>query len=226
MIVGPGEGDRYLARVLRMAHTWADHIVVVADHADIATLAVLRQAINDWPPVTITFEYGDATFLADESEIRNQLFATCDDVLSPGDLIVVLDADEVLRGPYLSVRTVLERLAADPRNARAWSARFLHLWTPDGSAYRTDGGWAPAMQDRIYLHEKGLRVEPRQLACRAIPERVQPRAESVLEVLHWGYARPEDREAKYDRYMSIDGGKFHALWHLESILREPLLAPV
>src|SRR5581483_2073713 len=46
MIVGPGEADRHLTRVLDAASKWADRLVVVADHVDPKTEAVLLSEIK------------------------------------------------------------------------------------------------------------------------------------------------------------------------------------
>ena len=43
---------------------------------------------------------------------------------------------------------------------------------------------------------------------------------------HLGYVRDEDKQAKYERYMRLDGGDFHARAHLESIIDpDPELLP-
>jgi hypothetical protein len=39
-----------------------------------------------------------------------------------------------------------------------------------------------------------------------------------LVMQHLGYMREQDRRAKHERYMEIDGGRFHSLPHLQSIL--------
>jgi hypothetical protein len=39
-----------------------------------------------------------------------------------------------------------------------------------------------------------------------------------LVMQHLGYVRDEDKKAKYDRYMKIDGGDFHAMNHIQSIM--------
>lgn len=236
MIVGPGEGDRYLLRVLRSAREWADHIVVLKDHVDAITAAQIDVVATEFPRPhpraarVWSYDIADATtFRSDESAVRNGLLKLLDIVpyVRPDDLVVVLDADEELRVPEGTVRTALTRLVEYPsRGVRAWSMRFFHLWAEDGSTYRVDGGWAPHMQDRIYRHQSGARIEPRQLACRAIPESIQSRGESVLEVLHWGYARPADRVRKHEHYMAVDGGRFHSRAHLESIIGTPELRPV
>lgn len=235
MIVGPGEGDRYLGRMLDKAAAWADHIVIVKDHVDPHTAEVIDtgRRVDGHAPSIWHYgieESGDPaiTFLTDESAVRNLLLAALDacPAVRDGDLVVVLDADEQLNDRERPVRTALERLVTPPRGIEAWSMWFFHLWTEDGTHYRADGGWAPAQQFRIFRHRQGARIDSRPLACTAIPPSAQPRAEAALEVLHWGYARPADRQAKYERYMEIDGGRFHALGHLESILTDPVLKPV
>lgn len=227
MIVGPGEGDRYLSQMLAKAGEWADVIVLVADHVDEKTQAIIDEAHDStYRLFSYSIPAPAPSFITDESYVRNGLMMALDHVLRPDDLVVILDADEQLNDRERPVRTALERLVAPPRGIRAWSMWFLHLWDESGTHYRVDGGWAPAQQFRIYRHRHDARIDPRPLACTAIPPSAQPRAEAALEVLHWGYARPDDRQAKHDRYMTIDGGRYHSRAHLESILTEPVLNPV
>jgi hypothetical protein len=35
---------------------------------------------------------------------------------------------------------------------------------------------------------------------------------------HLGYLKNEDKQAKYKRYLQLDGGKYHNLNHINSIL--------
>jgi hypothetical protein len=43
--------------------------------------------------------------------------------------------------------------------------------------------------------------------------------------MHYGYAREEDRQAKYDRYTSVLNNG-HSSAHIQSILQLPTLEPV
>lgn len=224
MIVGPGESLRYLDRTLRLARRWADEVLVYADGVDADTEDAIGEGASSF------HREAGPRFPTDESAVRNGLFQLCDNALDPGDLIVVIDADEELRSldPDHRVKRVLQQLAADLTHD-SWPVEFWHLWSPDGSQRRIDGGWAPAPQQRIYRHVPGLRMAPRALACGAIPPIGPLRASpdrARLAMAHWGYARPHDRAAKHERYMRLDGGRYHALWHLESIIQEPTLEPI
>jgi hypothetical protein len=223
MIVGPGESHRYLDRTLRLAGHWADRIFVYLDGADRDTLnAVEEGGATSWRAG------GGPRFTTNESYVRHALLHMLDDDLDAGDLVVVLDADEELTARDGTPRRALRHVAGDDRYV-AWPVLFRHLWEPDGRAYRVDGGWRPDYKPRIYRHAPGLAIAERQLACSAIPDfpqqAIAPWDESSFVIRHWGYARPHDRQAKYDRYMAIDGGRFHSRAHLESILTTPVLEP-
>lgn len=231
MIVGPGEADRYLERVFDAASQWADKLVAIADHVDERTDALLRAEIKagtseaEGNAVTVGWHLLTPRFTEDESHVRNLLMRELDDECEPGDLVVVLDADELLLvPPGSSTREALEALSLDSAH-QAWSGTFYHLWSPDGAFYRCDGGWAPGPQFRVYRHEPGARVEERRMACKAIPSSAIPRAHSTLVFAHLGYARQKDRVRKHRRYMTLDGGRFHSRAHLESIIEPPQLAP-
>lgn len=223
MICGPGEGDRYLDEVLHNAASWADKTIVVTDHVDAVTTGVLARRR------VVVYESEGPRFTDDESHVRNQLMSALDMLARAGDLVVVLDADELLLAPPANganrgARSVLEALSQD-RAHQAWSGTFFHLWDPLGQFYRADGGWAPAPQFRVYRHEPGERVEQRRMACTAIPSSRLPRAHTGLVFAHLGYQLAKDRVRKHARYMQLDGGRFHSRAHLESIVGEPTLAP-
>jgi hypothetical protein len=223
MLVGPGEGERHLDHVLTRAEGWADRIVIYPDHIDPATDAVL-----DRHRITLWRSPWAASFLEDESGVRNRLLEALDTLQRAGDLIVILDADEELHLPGGSVREGLEYLEEALAPHESAGVAFLHLWDPEGRSYRVDGAWAPTLFGaRIYRHEAGLRIRSRRMACSPVPAgREIPAVRSRIVVKHWGYAQPEDRQAKYDRYQAVDGGAFHSGVHIESILTEPTLLPV
>ncbi len=212
MIVGPGEGVRYLDRTLRLASVWADEIVACCDRCDQDTLDAVRART---PHLCLVGEKG-----FHESTVRNSLFAMLDDTIDDGDIVVILDADEELRrldgGPP---RQVLKSFVSD-HGADAWAVKFWHLWSPDGTVHRVDGAWQPSVGCRIYRHRKAGRVPEREIASAAIPSPPNDFAPPQLGIAHWGYARPHDRQAKHEHYMAVDGGRFHLLSHLESIITE------
>jgi len=62
----------------------------------------------------------------------------------------------------------------------------------------------------------------KKLACRRVPQQVLAQASkatgSGLAIMHFGWTDPTTRQARYDRYVKHDGGRFHASRHLQSIL--------
>lgn len=226
MLIGPGEADRHLGRCIRSARSWADLLVVYGDWPELAT----RNLIGSYAHFA---RIGDAPlYERDEALARNELFATADDALSEGDIVVVLDADEqlvtfepeahVLTTDRVLIRRVLFGLAESM--ADSWNVHFLHLWNPEGTVHRVDGAWQPSVGTRIYRHRPGYRVESYGAwVCPPLPQHLMRPGPPVLEVLHWSYARPEHRAPKHERYTRLAG---HATAHVDSILTEPTLEPV
>lgn len=218
MPVGPGEADRHLKRALQSARQWADCLLVYGDAPDPATRNLIGSyahvgRIHDEP----LYEHG-------EHLVRNQLLELVDAHAVEGDLVVMLDADEEFHASRRRVRDTLHALTNDPRTS--FNVRFLHLWTPDGTMHRVDGLW-PSAGTRIYRHRKGFRVwplHPSGWVCPPIPSQLcGPAGPPVLDVLHWSYARLEDRAPKHERYSRLPG---HHPAHVASIIEQATLAPV
>lgn len=217
MIVGPGEAGRHLRRALSGARSWADIVLVYGDGPDEATRNMIAS-------------YADVSRVAEENIhglgehlVRNRLFELADRTLDPGDLVVVLDADETIAGGGAVIRSTLQALEGGPE--QAWNVTFKHLWTPDGTMHRVDGMWQPSAGTRIYRHQQGYRVEPLGAwVCPPVPQQLLWGARPpVLDVLHWGYALPADRPRKHDLYSRLAG---HHPAHIASIIEEPTLEPV
>lgn len=220
MIVGPGEANRWLDFTLRHAKSWADRLVVAIDPAidEDSHMAVCDRA--DWVQSCAT------SFVEDESAMRNALLAGIATQASDGDLVVIIDADErlVFTG-HIDPRGRLKTMSWG--HADVWTGQFVHLWDPACNRIRVDGGWAPGPQTRIYRHRRVTPPIPgRRLACQATPHQPGSGALSGLTFVHYGYARVDDRRAKYERYAALDGGRFHSGTHITSILdMDPELAP-
>lgn len=222
MVVGPGEGHRHLDRVLRCARTWADVIVAYGAGVDPDTAHALLDGVG-CAALEIERE-GQGAFCGDESVVRNKLLGLVDAVAEEGDIVVVLDADEELCS--LRGKVTDELRAAHASDRGAWPCLFVHLWAPDGSLMRVDGGWRPGYAVRLYRHRPGARISGRAFACAPVPEHfvgMCPLEETPFAMRHWGYAHPHDRERKRAFYLEHDGGRYHSRRHLESITKEPTL---
>jgi len=219
MPVGPGEADRHLQRALQSARGWADTVIVYGDAPDDATRRLIMRYAH-------LARIGDQNlYETGEHLVRNELLEMADGVLQDGDLVCALDADEEFAAPAERVREILTALEDDPRGS--FNVHFLHLWNPDGSMHRVDGLWQPSVGPRIYRHYQGIRLQPlyeSAWVCPPLPPRLlYERTAPVLEILHWSYARPQDRAPKHERYSRLPG---HHPAHIDSILTEPTLAPV
>lgn len=219
MPVGPDEASRHLAKALRHAHAWADQLIVYGDAPDPDTEALIATFADHW-------QIGEESlYETGEHLVRNPLFEMADELLETGDIVACLDADEVLHATPERVRQVLSGLEHDPRES--FNVHILHLWDEAGTLHRVDGAWQPSIGPRIYRHRPGYRLAPlyeSAWVCPGLPPALlRESSPPILELLHWSYARAEDRAPKHERYTRLPG---HSVAHVDSILTTPTLEPV
>lgn len=217
MIVGKDEGRRHLTRALDGVSTWADVVLVYGDGPD----AMTRGMIRAHPCVSTIADISQ--YEKGEHLVRNKLIGMCDKALDVGDMVVVVDADEVIAGTPAAIRHNLESAAKE--NVRAWNVHFRHIWSPDGKYHRIDGMWQPSVGVRVYRHAPGFQIFPYgEWVCPPVPNHVmQDGRQPILTIDHWGYARAQDRPRKHAIYMKLAG---HHPRHIQSIIEEPFLEPV
>lgn len=212
MLVRNEEG-RYLERVLSQLAAVSDRLVVLDDASTDGTAGVCRAHGAE---VTCRRETG----FANEVLLRKHLWGLAE--AARPDWILCLDADETFEGGSLAwLRTDLSD--ADMAGADAVAFRLFDMW--DASHYRDDALWTAHRRwwtlcvrwrpdfpyrwretaqhcGRFPVNAGGVKV-----AC------------SPVRVQHWGWARPEDRERKFRRYMSLDpDGKHGSLAQYRSIM--------
>lgn len=212
MVVGPGEASRYLPEVLDRALLWADDLHVSLD-------AVAGD--EDWEVVAqyaTAYERLHLTWEAHEGRFRAEAWAMLEHLdPSPEDFIVCLDADEVI-ADHLFVK-----MAAKEYPGHQIRFRFHEMWSP--TEYRIDGFWKPYPAGIMFpFREQGHFVN-RPLASGRQPTYVAnlPPSRVIGDILHYGYMKWQDRADKYDRYMRLDGGRYHDLTHLKSIIQPPIV---
>lgn len=208
MVVGPGEAERYLEQVLDRALYWADELHVVLDRkAGAKEEEVVRSRATSWQRSVLTWEDHEGRFRADA-------WGSMEMAVSPtvDDYIICLDADEVVFDHHLIRSGIKQNMGL------RIPFRFFEMWGE--SEYRVDGQWRPYEAPICFPYREYGHFYNKALASGRQPTYVgQIRAAPVLgTVLHYGYARPEDRQAKYERYMRLDGGQFHDIGHLKSIM--------
>lgn len=214
MVVGPGEADRYLKQVLERMFAWADTVFVAIDNvAGPDELEIVRSYADSWQVMDRVWADHEGLFRQEAWE-KMEIGADPE----PGDFIVLIDADEVIH-EYSMVRQAA-REYPDQRLA----FKFHEMWSPN--QFRIDGHWKPYDAWVMIPFVYGGRFKDRPIACGREPTYANnlPKVGSpIASLLHYGYAREEDRQMKHDRYMELDGGKYHSLSHLKSILRPPSL---
>lgn len=131
--------------------------------------------------------------------------------------VLAIDADEVITDG------AAVRLACEGAG-NAWSVEIAEVWEAcdDALCVRMDGGWVPHTITPLWRVIPGLdyRIRDRPLACGRVPEIVEqmPGVPTHATLLHFGWANRGERQARYDRYVTHDGGRFHQSAHLQSIM--------
>lgn len=211
-MIGRNEADRYLEPVLEALYPIVDQIVFTDDGSEDSTFMIAKDAGAS----VIRIE--DPLFETDESILRTISWEHLSIIAEPGDWILSIDCDEKLYGAE-KMREVLPTLTES-----VVMVKFCHMWNP--TQFRVDKAWKPDWQPRLFRYHKEGNIMKRSLACGQYPTYVRQMVadgKSIdlgMRMQHLGYMRDEDKLSKFEKYMRIDGGKFHSLRHLESIIDE------
>lgn len=220
------ETQRYLAEFLEELAPYVDDLLIYDDQS------------YDWDDLAELAEYAGATlvrrpgyafsFAEDESFFRQQAWDAMVEYFEPteDDWILSLDADEFLRAPYPEyVKELCDGLA--PHGYNGLKLHIHEVWTDitEPPEIRTDGFWAQTEGLRLCRFRPNAKFSPAKLGGGSLPDYIDSVVVSAeIDILHYGYARQEDRRKKYDRYRSHSGR--HNPRHISSILKTPTLAPL
>jgi glycosyltransferase involved in cell wall biosynthesis len=213
------ELDRYLRLTVPTLLEWVDEIRVQDDGSDDGTPEYLESLDR----VFVKRNAG-TRWTENEGVYISQGFAWT--LEGEPTHVLAVDADELVTdGP--AVRACVE---ANPRQL-VFALRMTEIWGLDPPMVRHDGGWKPRRIGNLYrvpIRPISLgpswRFRAQKLACPRVPEIIlshgrRGRAlDTGADILHLGWAKPEERAARYARYEELDGGQFHAKRHLESIM--------
>jgi len=206
------ESPHYLHQVLSRLKDQVDEIIVTDDCSDDDTANI---AESYGAKVQVMPE---PTFSIHEGRLRQASWDHFENYADNNTWCLAIDADEEL---YVTKHS-LEQLMDDMR-LDVYSIEFYHMWNP--TQYRIDKAWHPHGSSRMFRYKEGGRFKDRALACGSEPTYVQEDiaagrfySNTGLKMKHLSYIKDEDKKKKYERYAAIDGGKFHANAHIESIL--------
>ena len=210
------ECGRYLERALQSMADFVDYYVIVDDASTDDTPQLLEDLLRDYPHTIVR---NKESLFHVEYKLRQQLW----DEVSKHDpgWVLALDADEVLQdGAGVIIRRLIQNKSVD-----CYRFKNYDMWNED--EYREDPYWCSHKMYYLYLFRfsKSQKYHWRKMNqhCGRFPiEAWQvPYANINLKIQHFGWARKEDREAKYKRYMTLDGeGKWGVMEQYQSILDE------
>lgn len=215
-IIGRNEENHYLSRVLARVATQVDVITFTDDHSDDNTAQIARDFGAE------VFVMPEPTFSVHEGRLRQASWEHLERTIDTSDqwYVLAIDCDEMLYEIKTPLRDIVEISEFDVVNIN-----FFHMWNE--TQYRQDKAWAPHGSSRLFRYSDGGVFAARQLACGSEPTYVQNLirhgkylANSGLMMKHLSYIKDEDKKSKFDRYMKLDGGAFHANAHILSIMDE------
>ena len=214
-MVGRNEANKYLAEVLERLKSQVDEIVFTDDCSDDNTAEIASKYAN-------VYKTPKPMFTTHEGRLRRYAWLNLENHATEGDWVIAIDCDEMLYDSSditkTDIRQILNSSEKDVVNVR-----FYHMW--NDTQYRVDKLWAPNNSSRIFRFMSGAMFRDRALACGSEPtyvlDLINQRnyfVNSNLIMQHLGYIKDEDKQSKYERYSTIDGGEFHALNHINSIV--------
>jgi len=217
-MVGRNESNRFLEDVLSRLSSQVDKIIFTDDCSTDNTPELASKYAE-------VFSTPEPLFATHEGQLRANAWGNLSKYAKPGDWVIAIDCDEKLfHVDDLNIDKVLSKSEYDVVNVR-----FYHMWNE--SQYRVDKLWAPNNSSRIFRFKEDGAFLNRALACGSEPTYVQQWIKnrnywvhSGLVMQHLGYINDDDKQSKFERYSKLDGGKFHNINHINSIVdSDPVL---
>lgn len=210
-LVVKDEADRYLSECLSALAPLVDRIHVFDDRSHDTTPHIANAAGAD---VHIR-PHSCPSFLDHEGQFRQAAWESMGK-LPHHAWVVCVDADEFFTGEIQPLCTGMNK---------AFRVREVFNVTNGKPQVRIDGYWDRVTALRLVPWTEHSEFPDLRLGCGSVPEIHASAGFAIVdrpEILHYGYARKEDRVAKYRRYTNFRG---HNPRHVSSILRSGELRP-
>ena len=219
LMIARNELGRYLPASIASLLSFCDEVRVWDDGSDDGT----REYLEGIDRVEVK-DGGQTSFYKHEGQARQRLLDW--GAQARPTHLVVIDADEIVENGQ-ALRAAMED--PGPRRVETFQLGMQEVWAADdrGLYIRQDGGWREHPVPNAYKAGRGCtscgrgRIANRALASGRVPLSVARNGRRVTtdaNVLHFGWTNVADRQARYDRYVEHDGGRFHKGSHLESIM--------
>jgi glycosyltransferase involved in cell wall biosynthesis len=211
-MVGKNEASKFLVDVLERLSTQVDKIIFTDDGSTDDTPEIASKYAE-------VFVNEESLFTKHEGQLRATAWGNLEKFAKLGDWVIAIDCDEMLYHiEDQSIEKVLNNSEFDVVNVR-----FYHMWNE--TQYRVDKLWAPNNSSRIFRYKENGGFQNKALACGSEPTYVNQLIRnrnywehSGLVMQHLGYTYDADKASKYERYSTIDGGQFHNINHINSII--------
>ncbi|SFS71375.1 glycosyltransferase family 2 protein [Paenibacillus sp. BC26] len=193
------EAGRYLRRALLHHREFIDAAVIIDDCSDDDTVAICQEMLAGIPVKIVINERSE---FSNEIELRKRQWE--ETAATNPEWILNLDADEIFEANMRDfVPTLVNQHAID-----TFAFRLYDMWSE--THYREDSYWQAHLFYRPFLvryrPEAIYRWKETPQHCGRFPLTVLdfPFAAHEARLMHFGWATPEDRQHKYDRYMRLD----------------------
>lgn len=217
-VIVRNELDRYLVPFITHLQAFCDQIVVVDDFSDDGTFEWLASADR----VNVIQLPSNGEFFSGHEGHRRQYLLDYTLNQRP-DWVLAIDADEFITDPVM-IRDYIE----GPREVGLLDMEEVWKAGPTQLSIRTDGGWRPHACPILWKTSlsgrrgQRLRIADRALACGREPQQIRrymgKARPTGASILHFGWAKESGRPARFERYVTADGGQFHQNAHLQSIM--------
>ena len=210
-LVARNEADRYLSACLAALAPLVDHIHLFDDRSTDAT-----PFIADAMGVEVHVRpISCPSFLDHEGQFRQAAWESMG-TLPQGSWVVCVDTDEFFSAPL-----------PDPEGfGKAFQVREIFDVVDGQAMVRIDGYWDRVIAARMAPWSANSEFPDIPMGCGSLPIELGAGEFEVVDqpaILHYGYANPDDRLAKYHRYRNHRG---HNPRHVESIVQHGKLRPL
>lgn len=221
-MVVKNEANRYLTEVLTAHRQYIDDAVIIDDGSTDHTVELCLTLLQGIPVRLVS---NSVSRFHNEVELRKQQWQ--ETLATNPEWILNLDADELFEQPFHTRISELLRQS----DTDLFCFRLYDFWNE--SHYREDLIWRSHYVYRPFLlrYNKDYSYHWKETAqhCGRFPDNIfsYPHQLSELRLKHFGWATPEQRKEKYDRYRLLDpDAKFGWKAQYESIMDEdpPLIA--